>query len=121
MPALLRHSLLAAFGLLALACGPEIGDECSSDAECGSGRICDLSSTDGYCTLGGCTANSCPENSVCVTFRNSESYCMAICDTDEDCRSGYVCDGVNGAHAFCRVRAACMPDDDPAVFPECSE
>jgi len=116
----LRIAGLALVGLMTFACGPEIGDECSSDAECGTGRICDLNSRDGYCTLGGCEPNSCPENSVCVTFRNTESYCMAICGSGEDCRDGYVCDAVNGDHAFCRVRAACMPEDDPEAFPECS-
>lgn len=126
MPAPLRSLLLTAVGLLALACGPEIGDECSSSAECGAGRTCDLNSAGGYCTIGGCTANSCPENSVCVTFRNTESWCMAWCETGEDCREEYVCDtangpmGPDGPHGFCRAPAACMPTDDPQVFPECA-
>ncbi len=82
-------------------CATEIGDECTSSAECGSGRICDRASKGGYCTITPCSPDSCPENSVCVEFENDESYCMGICDGSDDCRGGYTCDKTSAAHPFC--------------------
>lgn len=77
-----RLAPLVALAALAWGCGPDIGDPCTTDSACGQGRFCDLTSTDGYCTIAGCTANSCPDNSLCVTFANEESFCMALCDSD---------------------------------------
>jgi hypothetical protein len=97
---LFAASLFAAS--LITGCGfNDIGDECSTDTQCGTGRICDRTSEGGYCTIPDCEADSCPENSVCVEFANEESYCMALCD-DGECREDYVCDTENGAAPFCR-------------------
>lgn len=79
----------------------DIGDECSTDTQCGTGRFCDRTSKGGYCTVADCEADSCPENSVCVEFANAERYCMALCD-DGECREDYVCDEENGPAPFCR-------------------
>jgi hypothetical protein len=100
---------MRAFGLLTAlvlltACATDIGDACSSDAECGTGRVCDRSSRGGYCTVSPCTPNSCPENSVCVEFENQQTFCMALCDNGGDCRGGYFCDKRTGAAPFCREK-----------------
>lgn len=79
---LLCRAALPVAAALLVGCGPEIGDECTSDAQCGQGRICDLQSKDGYCTIVNCSENSCPDNSVCVEFANEETFCMALCDSD---------------------------------------
>jgi hypothetical protein len=57
-------------GLLAPACGHNIGDRCASNVDCAQdgSRICDLSQPGGYCTLDGCDDSSCPSESVCVRF-----------------------------------------------------
>jgi len=89
--------LLGLFG-----CSAEVGDACSSDVDCGQGRVCDRSSRGGYCTVSPCAPGTCPDNSVCVEFENKESYCMALCDSDGDCRSGYRCDDETGAAPYCR-------------------
>jgi hypothetical protein len=96
-PLLLLTSLLA-------ACGAEIGDECSTNAECGQGRICDRASRAGYCTVTPCSGDSCPENSVCVEFENRQTFCMALCDNSGDCRGGYFCDDETAAAPFCREK-----------------
>ena len=83
-------------------CGAEVGDECSTNVECGRGRACDRSSDDGYCTVTPCEANTCPENSVCVEFKNRVTYCMALCDSNGDCRKNYHCDEETGPTGFCR-------------------
>ncbi|MCA9541117.1 MAG: hypothetical protein KC620_19590 [Myxococcales bacterium] len=98
----MRVLSLALLALLAVGCGAEIGDECNSNADCGQRRFCDRASRGGYCTITPCTPNSCPENSVCVEFENEETYCMALCDTSDDCRTGYTCDQETGAAPYCR-------------------
>ncbi len=82
LSALFRTASLALLAAVFVGCGPDIGDPCTSSAACGTGRVCDLTSTDGYCTIPGCTADSCPDDSVCVEFPNEESFCMALCDSD---------------------------------------
>lgn len=98
----MRAKLL--FLLTLTACGTEIGDECSSDVECGNRRICDQASKGGYCTISPCTPNSCPANSVCVEFENEQTYCMAVCESGDDCRDGYSCDESTGPAPFCRQK-----------------
>ncbi|MCK6569871.1 hypothetical protein L6V77_02050 [Myxococcota bacterium] len=97
--------LVAALALLGTsgACSTEIGDGCTSDAECGEGRVCDRASRAGYCTVSPCGPNSCPENSICVRFENDVTYCMGVCESHEDCRKGYTCTDDDGAPVkYCR-------------------
>ena len=95
----LSISLLCLYG-----CSSEVGDPCISDAQCGLGRTCDLSSFEGYCTVKSCEADSCPSGSICVTFEDQSTYCMAICQESEDCRDGYQCDMSFAAAPFCRQK-----------------
>jgi hypothetical protein len=88
---------LVLFSLLAVvACKPQIGDPCFQAIDCSpdgtGGRICDVTSPEGYCTIINCTSDACPEEAACVAFRGGEqSFCMASCLTAEDCREGYDC------------------------------
>ena len=84
-------------------CSQEIGDECGSNADCGSDRLCDTSQPGGYCTVSPCTDDTCPSEAVCVKFAPQVSYCMKICYDDTHCRKGYVCvKGYEGmSDAFC--------------------
>jgi hypothetical protein len=101
----MRVALMLALTVLTLwACETPIGSDCSSDAECGTGRICDRSSHGGYCTVSPCDRDSCPADSVCVEFEDESTWCMATCDTDSDCRDEYRCDAESGAAPFCRRR-----------------
>jgi len=111
MPALRRSPTSAAVRLFAAltllgtsgACATQIGDDCTSDAECGEGRVCDRTSRAGYCTVSPCAPNSCPENSVCVRFENDVTYCMGLCESNDDCRTGYTCTDDDGAPVrYCR-------------------
>ena len=77
--------------LLAWGCAPEVGDPCSSALECGAEMICDLSLPGGYCTAGNCEFLGCPEAGICITFPNTEEWCMTECSSDDDCRDGYEC------------------------------
>jgi hypothetical protein len=82
MPALMAYRsvrllLVGALGIAGLAglvglggCGKEIGDSCTFSTDCdpNGNRICDNSSTGGYCTIQGCDYNTCPDEAVCVSF-----------------------------------------------------
>lgn len=92
-------------------CTPEIGDKCVLSTDCSTrgDRLCDTSQPDGYCTQFNCRANSCPDEAACVRFnaavpgcgyddragaggsRVARSFCVGMCATNEDCRSGYIC------------------------------
>jgi hypothetical protein len=96
---------------LTASCTPAIGDRCgvSSDCSIQGNRTCDTSQPNGYCTILGCTANSCPDNAACVVFgasvlgcayddygapsRTGRAMCLKTCSSDTDCRQseGYVC------------------------------
>ncbi len=92
-------------------CLPKIGADCITDQDCSPAgdRLCDTTQPGGYCTIADCDSNTCPEKeSVCVSFNTSRStqgacenrsqpsphrrnFCMALCDSSDDCRSGYAC------------------------------
>ena len=99
-----RRSLLTALSMIAFSvgCKGDIGSECITNAQCQSGQTCDLISVGGYCTITPCTIGDCPDESVCVTFENEDRYCMASCESDDDCREGYRCDDDLGPAPFCR-------------------
>lgn len=109
----MRHSWTSALvlcvmlgcGLLA-GCAPTVGDTCETDAACGTGLFCDLSTPDGYCTVSPCRAGECPEEAVCVDFGGEASYCMRRCDDGQGCRDGLTCREDLGDVAFCGVAAA---------------
>lgn len=61
----------ASFVALVLgACAAEIGDSCQENLDCSTrgDRICDTAQFEGYCTVQGCSARSCPDNALCVGF-----------------------------------------------------
>ena len=101
---------LLVLAVLALAgCTPSIGDKCvlSTDCSIRGDRLCDTSQPDGYCTIFNCQGNLCPNNAACVQFyssvpgcgfndrntpsRTGQTFCMAQCNGNSDCRTGYVC------------------------------
>lgn len=108
----MRHSwvsvsaLCVVFGCgLMAGCAPTVGDTCETDAACGTGLFCDLSTPDGYCTVSPCRTGECPEEAVCVDFGGEASYCMRRCDDGQGCRDGLTCREDLGEVAFCGVAA----------------
>ncbi|MBL6976264.1 MAG: hypothetical protein ISR64_11075 [Deltaproteobacteria bacterium] len=83
--------LVVAAGVALTACGRQIGDDCGSNVDCGSGRICDTSQPGGYCTVSPCRPDYCPSESICVEFTPDDTYCMRQCDANEECRKDYEC------------------------------
>lgn len=96
--------------LALLACGREIGDDCATNVDCGSGRICDLSQPGGYCTISPCRPETCPAEAICVVFTVDDSYCMRTCATRDECREGYECvTGYEGYPGFCNAALPARP------------
>lgn len=88
----------------AAGCAAEIGDDCGSNADCGTTRICDKSLPGGYCTSTPCEVNSCPAEAVCIEFPDGQTYCMKHCGSNGDCRGGgYKCVEDYGDHPYCGV------------------
>lgn len=116
MPRLPEKLLLLPL-LLALAagCKPKIGDECKLSTDCSAAgdRLCDITAPGGYCTVYNCEPGACPEDeSLCVEFGAQRSpaaacqdlqapspyartFCMATCESNADCRDGYVCENLS--------------------------
>jgi hypothetical protein len=107
--------LLCALLAVAAGCKPKIGDDCriSTDCSAAADRLCDITAPGGYCTVYNCEPDTCPEDeSLCVEFGAQRSpiakcvdkqspspyaraFCMATCDKDSDCRSGYTCEDLS--------------------------
>ncbi|NOZ01353.1 MAG: hypothetical protein GXP54_05625 [Deltaproteobacteria bacterium] len=98
--------------LVLSACGRDIGDDCSTNVDCGTGRICDTSQPGGYCTISPCRPDYCPGASICVEFTPDDAYCMQGCEADEECRQGYECVvGFNvGSHEYAGFCDQITPD-----------
>lgn len=141
-----RAAELLVVALLGLAaCTPEVGDPCSSHADCSNSgdRLCDDTFPGGYCTLFNCEPGSCPDEAVCVAFRAAPSgapgceglsggarltrtFCMKACDGEGDCRGGdaYTCADLSGADPLvaevvergAKARSrVCLPELPPAA------
>ena len=121
----------------AAGCAPEIGDECSYDADCSPNldRNCDRSQPGGYCLIIGCDPDECPSEAVCVEFttpcptgtseetceqiepNRGRTYCLEHCKSEGDCRSQYTCADPIEAGLFAEIidfdpngSKICVPD-----------
>lgn len=127
----MRPAVLLAFLALA-ACGEQIGDECAVSSDCSSSgeRTCDVSSPGGYCTIAGCTFDSCPDEAVCIRFFTSaisdkacdpatEDVSTDACSADEMCTLRGTCAPRNAESRFCML--ACDGDGDCRDGYECRD
>lgn len=128
-------SLLATLGLGLAAlpgCGSEIGDSCSFDTDCDPDltRKCDTQSEGGYCTVVGCTHDSCPDGSVCVrfyvaSFENrpcdfaTEDLTTDACTVDEVCAFKGQCVPATAEIRYCM--ATCASNGDCRDAYECRD
>src|SRR5262245_58444315 len=62
--------VLAVAAASGAGCRREIGDECTTAADCNpnGSRSCDSSQPGGYCTIQGCDERSCPEEAACIRY-----------------------------------------------------
>ena len=98
------------------------GEACEGVWECdgGAGAFCvtdDSGWPDGYCVLGGCTANAdCSANAHCGFFDTTtgEGVCLGNCGTDADCRADYGCFDLDADQV-----PECLPEGDGPVGSSC--
>lgn len=91
-----RFSSTLTLLLCLAACGPTVGDQCTTAQECG-GKICLNAEGEpgGYCsqTCKLDDGRSCPSGTLCVRdgVGRDAPACFRICASAADCRTGYVC------------------------------
>jgi hypothetical protein len=90
-----------------------IGGPCTGDESCTTG-VClretrqsqQLLWQGGYCS-GNCESNICPTG-TCLLLEDGNSYCLSICQKNEECRVGYVCaTSVQACLPDCRLGWSC--------------
>jgi hypothetical protein len=103
------------------ACAAQIGDPCQDNIDCSArgDRICDTAQREGYCTIQGCSARSCPDDAVCVAFY-PVGFLTTPCDPEredavapqiestDDCRSDEVCLSSGLCAQSAQVQRFCM-------------
>lgn len=118
-------------------CASQIGDSCRDNVDCSpvGERICDTAQPDGYCTVQGCNATSCPDEARCVAFypagflstpcdpRTEDAVDPSItatddCLPDEHCLTGGLCARRALEQRFCMK--PCEADGDCRSGYECS-
>src|SRR5262245_59911756 len=81
------------------ACGPTIGDACTTSSECGPGTCLQGPGTPGgYCSRACSDAGTCPNGSTCARGAGAggADLCLLRCATMRDCRGGYHCRSLDG-------------------------
>ncbi len=94
--------------------------KCTSDAECGTGKVCDST---GHCGMG-CTSDascaSIPGNYICGSVGG---WCIAGCNSDSECTGGKTCQAIPGSSTQKRclapVAIPCTSGDDCPSGQEC--
>ena len=116
--------VLAWFAIVAAGCGKEIGDACivSSDCSPNGDRQCDISQTEGYCTIQGCDFATCPEEAACIRFftgffENKDCESNDQCSLDELCSLNKKCVPRSSEVRYCMRQ--CDSDDDCRDGYEC--
>jgi hypothetical protein len=128
-----RAVLLVLLSLVAFGCAPKIGDSCTVSTNCSASgdRLCDITEPGGYCTIFNCEPDGCPDDSVCINFGTGlspvdqcsngqgnspyqQSFCMARCASNGDCRSGYECQNLSGSPPN-RLNAVLADSDGPGM------
>jgi|GEM_PF-5183550 len=92
-----------------------VGGACSRDESCVTGvcirednTLSSVAWVDGYCS-GNCGSTTCPEG-LCLTLADGYSYCLAECQSNSECRAGYICStGVHTCLPDCRLGWSCGP------------
>src|SRR5262245_58986339 len=82
--------VLAVVAAAGAGCRREIGDDCSTAADCNpnGSRSCDTSQPGGYCTIQGCDETSCPEEAVCMRYFPAQFLTEPCNPAANDCLPG---------------------------------
>ena len=128
LSSVLKVALVIAVAATAGAgCRREIGDECTTAADCNPNgtRSCDSSQPGGYCTIQGCDETSCPAESACLRYFPAQFLTKSCdptmvptgCDADEFCLDGGLCAPASQELRYCAK--TCTTADDCRSGYEC--
>jgi hypothetical protein len=118
--------LIAVTATVGAGCRREIGDECTTAADCNpnGSRQCDATQPGGYCTIQGCDETSCPEEAACMRYFPAQFLtepCDPIagtgCTADELCLDEGLCARRSTELRYC-VKT-CSGGDDCRAGYEC--
>jgi hypothetical protein len=109
----LMRSLVVLVVLMAAGCGSQIGDSCIVNTDCAldGTRTCDITQTDGYCTIIGCDYDTCPGEAACIRFFQggfSNRPCNPVTEniTTDDC----------SVDELCTLEGECVPRSSESRF-----
>jgi hypothetical protein len=97
------RTAMAVLAVALAACGPTVGDACTTNGDCGQGTCLQgATAPGGYCSLT-CQGNggNCPNGSACDSSQGAQGFCRRTCTTAQDCRTGYTCTGTQGNTRIC--------------------
>lgn len=81
------------------------GRPCTDDAQCEGGSCiseAEFGFPGGYCTTANCrNRNDCHGEDNACWLGNRPTFCVHLCDNDEDCREGYDCQRFGGGDGVC--------------------
>ena len=91
-----KNALLSLLAASLIGCGGGDSPQGRPPLDGGDGKDTsfDTTSPDGYCTISGCSTDSCPDEAACVSFQDDNfRFCMLACTSNEECRTdvGYEC------------------------------
>jgi len=114
--------------------GQPDGESCTGDEDCASGSCIeeDQGWVDGYCTTVGCTnfmdcqrgENGELNNRCLIAGGGGQNFCVRICRSQDECRSGYVCQPIGGGQGYCAPDPRQPLGEDLDAYPfdfNCSE
>jgi hypothetical protein len=111
---------VGAVGAAGAGCARQIGDECTTAADCNPNgtRSCDSSQPGGYCTIQGCDETSCPSESACLRYFPAQFLTTSCdpsavptgCKADEFCLDAGVCAPASQELRYC-VKTCTTADD----------
>jgi hypothetical protein len=119
--------MLALVVVAGVGCKREIGDECTTAADCNPNgtRSCDATQPGGYCTIQGCDETSCPEEAACIRYFPAQFLIDACdptpptsgCQADEICLAAGLCAPLSTELRYCAK--TCSTNDDCRGGYEC--
>ena len=120
--------VIAVAATAAGGCRREIGDECTTAADCNPNgtRSCDNTQPGGYCTIQGCDETSCPSEGFCLRYFPAK-YLTKWCDPTNEIVTGCAAEEICLDEGLCAPRSTelrycvkgCSSNDDCRGGYEC--
>ncbi len=106
-----------------------VGAPCTGDDQCNDANAKCITAAEGwpegYCTITGCSAGSCPTGSECFQMTSGSTYCLKICTDKSHCGPSYACHSAGACipactQADCDGGQVCNPQSGLCEDPPCT-